>query len=180
MFPFLPSVSDFPRPLVDDEPEHLSRLPSHNSQPELSPVPNRRVTTPILGMKRNPSVGPASPMALGRQSTLNVPMARKRQSLIGAASSHGRLFKVLGDLFVLAGRIEDAPVWCVWSSDPTRIQHLIDNARYTEALALFKTSTDPLWHASTLEGLATVSLLDAWSGQGFVRPSIYPLCGPYR
>ncbi|KAI9446319.1 TRAPP II complex [Lactarius indigo] len=149
LFPFLPSASDFPRQLVDDEPERLSRVPSHNNQPEHSPVPSRRVSTPILGMKRNPSTGPSSPMASARQSTLNVPMTRKRQSLIGAASSHGRLFKVLGDLFVLAGRTEDASVW------------------YTEALALFKTSTDSLWHASTLEGLATLSLLDAWSGQGF-------------
>ncbi|KAI9466349.1 TRAPP II complex [Lactarius psammicola] len=149
LFPFLPSAADFPRQLVDDEPERLSRVPSRNGQPELSPVPTRRVTTPILGMKRVSSVGPASPMASSRQSTLNIPIARKRQSLIGAASSHGRLFKVLGDLFILAGRTEDASVW------------------YTEALALFKTSTDTLWHASTLEGLATLSLLDAWSGQGF-------------
>ncbi|KAH9005302.1 TRAPP II complex [Lactarius hatsudake] len=146
LFPFLPSASDFPRQLVDDEPERLSRVPS---QPEHSPVPARRVSTPILGMKRNPSTGPSSPMASARQSTLNVPIARKRQSLIGAASSHGRLFKVLGDLFILAGRTEDASIW------------------YTEALTLFKTSTDSLWHASTLEGLATLSLLDAWSGQGF-------------
>jgi hypothetical protein len=63
------------------------------------------------------------------------------------------------------------------------MQHLIDNARYTEALALFKTSTDPLWHASTLEGLATLSLLDAWSGQGFVRARLlyydpHPWCSP--
>ncbi|KAH9180692.1 TRAPP II complex [Lactarius sanguifluus] len=149
LFPFLPSASDFPRQLVDDEPERLSRVPSHNNQSEHSPVPTRRVSTPILGMKRNPSTGPSSPMASARQSTLNVPMARKRQSLIGAASSHGRLFKVLGDLFILAGRTEDASIW------------------YTEALTLFKTSTDSLWHASTLEGLATLSLLDAWSGQGF-------------
>lgn len=96
-------------------------------------------------------------------------MPRKRQSHVGATSSHGRLFKVLGDLFVLAGRLEDASVWCVWLSDPACMQHLIDNARYTEALALFKNHSDPLWHASTLEGLATLSLLDAWSGQGFVR-----------
>jgi hypothetical protein len=114
-------------------------------------------------------------MGSARQSTLNVPMARKRQSLIGAASSHGRLFKVLGDLFILAGRTEDASIWYVWLSDPAYMQHLIDNARYTEALALFKTSSDPLWHASTLEGLATLSLLDAWSGQGFVRARDYRL-----
>lgn len=161
---------------MDDEPERLSPLPSHTGQPEHVPVPTRRVSTPVLGIKRNAPTGSGSP---SRQSTLNVPMARKRQSLIGAASSHGRLFKVLGDLFTLAGRTEDATVWCGWLSDPTCVRHLIDNARYTEALALFKTSTDSFWHASTLEGLATISLLDAWSGQGFVRASILPYCNPH-
>lgn len=154
---------------MDDEPDRLSRLSAYNNQPEHSPIPTRRVTTPVLGIKRNASSGPSSPMGSNRQSTLNVTMPRKRQSHVGATSSHGRLFKVLGDLFVLAGRLEDASVWCVWLSDPACMQHLIDNARYTEALALFKNHSDPLWHASTLEGLATLSLLDAWSGQGFVR-----------
>ncbi|KAI0306435.1 TRAPP II complex [Multifurca ochricompacta] len=149
LFPSLPSLADFPQPLVDDEPESLLRLSSHNSQPELSPGPLRRGSTPILGMKRNASAGAGSPMASVRQNTLNVPITRKRQSLIGATSSHGRLFKVLGDFFMLAGRTEDASVW------------------YAEAVALFKTATDPVWYASALEGLATVALLEAWSGQGF-------------
>jgi hypothetical protein len=47
-------------------------------------------------------------------------------------------------------------------------QHLINYARYTEAVTLFKTANDPVWCASALEGLATVALLEA-SGQGFVR-----------
>lgn len=34
---------------------------------------------------------------------------------------------------------------------------------------LFKTGQDPVWHASVLEGMATVFVLDAWSaGQGLV------------
>ena len=99
--------------LVDEGPESLSRLPSHNSQPELSAGPIRRGTSPMLGPKRNPPTGAGVPMQLFRQSSLGVPPARKRQTLIGAASSHGRLFKVLGDLFILAGRTEDASVWCV-------------------------------------------------------------------
>ena len=45
-------------------------------------------------------------------------------------------------------------------------QHLINYARYTEAVTLFKTANDPVWCASALEGLATVALLEA-SGQGF-------------
>jgi Transport protein Trs120 or TRAPPC9, TRAPP II complex subunit len=51
----------------------------------------------------------------------------------------------------------------------TYMQHLIDIARYTEAVTLFKTANDPVWYASALEGLATVAILEAWSGQGFVR-----------
>ena len=126
----------------------------------------------MLGPKRNPPPGAGPPMPLLRQSSLGVPPARKRQSLIGAASSHGRLFKLLGDLFILAGRTEDASVWCVYSSRSTHMQHLINIARYTEAIALFKTANDPVWYASALEGLATVALLDAWSGQALVRSTV--------
>lgn len=100
-------------PLVDEEPESSLRLPAHSSQPELSIGLVRRGTSPMLGMKRNPTsvVGPSTSQL--RQSSLGIPTSRKRQSLIGAASSHGRLFKVLGDFFTLAGRTEDASVWCV-------------------------------------------------------------------
>ncbi|KAJ7046805.1 TRAPP II complex [Mycena alexandri] len=95
-------------------------------------------------LKRNSSSGSAF-----RHSTLNVPPAKKRLSSIGVASSHGRLFKVLGDFYLLAGRTEDAAVW------------------YNEALLLFKSSSDAIWQAATLEGMATVSIIDAWSaGQG--------------
>lgn len=148
LFPSFPSATDFPIPLVDEEPESLSRLSAHNSQPELSVGLVRRGTSPMLGMKRNPTSVVGPPAAQLRQSSLGVPTSRKRQSLIGAASSHGRLFKVLGDFFTLAGRTEDATVW------------------YTEAVTIFKTANDPVWCASALEGLATVALLEA-SGQGF-------------
>jgi hypothetical protein len=67
----------------------------------------------MLGIKRGPSSVVAQSAAAMRQSSLGVPIARKRQSLIGAASSHGRLFRVLGDFFILAGRTEDASIWCV-------------------------------------------------------------------
>jgi trafficking protein particle complex subunit 9 len=34
---------------------------------------------------------------------------------------------------------------------------------------MFKSLPDPLWHASVLEGLATVPILEAWvSGSGLV------------
>jgi hypothetical protein len=42
--------------------------------------------------------------------------------------------------------------------------------RYTEAIALFKSPQDAPWHASALEGMATVAVIDAWlSGHGLVR-----------
>lgn len=85
-----------------------------------------------------------------RQSTLGLPpAAKKRSSGIGVASSPGRLFKVFGDFFLLAGRTADADIW------------------YNEALQVFKTMPDPPWNASALEGLATIAVVDAWSaGQG--------------
>lgn len=112
LFPSFPSAADFPIPLVDDEPESLSHLPARNSQPDLSVGLVRRGTSPMLGMKRPPSAVGSSAAQL-RQSSLGIPTSRKRQSLIGAVSSHGRLFRVLGDFFVLAGRMEDASIWCV-------------------------------------------------------------------
>jgi hypothetical protein len=55
---------------------------------------------------------------------------------------------------------------------PYAPQHLINYARYTEAVTLFKTANDPVWYASALEGLAIVALLEALSGQGFVRSAV--------
>lgn len=81
--------------------------PSTHNQPESSTVSNLRKSSTL---KRTSSPGPALPSL--RQSTLyaSAPV-KKRTSGIGAASSHGRLFKVLGDTFLLAGRTEDAVVW---------------------------------------------------------------------
>ncbi|KAF7363484.1 hypothetical protein MSAN_01004300 [Mycena sanguinolenta] len=84
-----------------------------------------------------------------RQSTLSVPPAKKRLSSIGVASSQGRLSKVLGDFSLLAGRTEEAAIW------------------YNDALLVFRTSSDAVWQAAALEGMATVSIIDAWAaGQG--------------
>jgi len=90
------------------DPEQRSESPpSTHSQPELPTISNLRKSSTL---KRTSSVGPALPSL--RQSTLSAPTSgKKRTSGIGAASSHGRLFKVLGDTFLLAGRTEDAVVW---------------------------------------------------------------------
>ena len=81
--------------------------PSAYNQPDLPAVSNLRKSS---ALKRTSSAGPTLPSL--RQSTLSAPASgKKRTSGIGAASSHGRLFKVLGDTFLLAGRTEDAAVW---------------------------------------------------------------------
>lgn len=47
--------------------------------------------------------------------------------------------------------------------------------RYTEALQIFKPSQDLPWQASALEGLATITILDAWSaGHGLVGLASMP------
>ena len=112
MFPTLPPLSDIPKPIDSDTPlrSSLPPLPSYNSQPDLpatSATLRARTPTP-LSLKRNSSAGPGLPPSPYRHSSLPV---KKRQNAIGAASSHGRLFKVLGDFFLLAGRTMDASVW---------------------------------------------------------------------
>ncbi|KIL69772.1 hypothetical protein M378DRAFT_190156 [Amanita muscaria Koide BX008] len=114
--------------------------------PSTSELPNR-----VGGVDYSPrssvtlsAAPPGKRNSAFRQSILTAPAPKKRMSTIGAASSHGRLFKVLGDLFLLAGRIEDASVW------------------YTEALQSFRTQ-DSTWHASVLEGMSTLAIIEAWT-----------------
>ncbi|KZT09435.1 uncharacterized protein LAESUDRAFT_694916 [Laetiporus sulphureus 93-53] len=145
LFPLLPPPSELPRSLDPEFDRHdsLPPLPSQHSQPELSllngstrsktPLSRRISTGPGLFQTRHASL-PTSP----------APM-KKRPAAIGAVSSHGRLFKVLADLFLLAGRHADSLIW------------------YTEAIALFKGPQDAIWHASALEGLATIPVVQAWS-----------------
>ncbi|KAF8894639.1 TRAPP II complex [Infundibulicybe gibba] len=136
MMPILPPLSDIPSSLDDlARRDSLPPLPSHHSQPEVS----RSLTLSAAPPKRTSS-GPSA-----RQSTLGVTPPKKRMSALGVVSSHGRLYKTFGDLFLLAGRTEDALIW------------------YTEALLLFKSSQDFVWHAAVLEGMSTVSIIDAWS-----------------
>lgn len=116
IFPTLPPPSDMPKPLENDVPmrSSLPPLPSQHSQPDLATGNSLlRVKTPTtLSVKRNSSFGAVPPLPY-RQSSLPVQTMKKRTAAIGAASSHGRLFKVFGDLFLLAGRTMDASVWYV-------------------------------------------------------------------
>jgi hypothetical protein len=98
-FPILSPLSDMPRPL--DAPDKRDSLP-RGGRPESvigSPVSKSH------GVKRNASSSSVYRQAVGSSAQ------KKLLAVIEAASSHGRLFKVLADLFLLAGRIEDALVW---------------------------------------------------------------------
>ncbi|KAF8844938.1 hypothetical protein BDN67DRAFT_942470 [Paxillus ammoniavirescens] len=150
LFPILPAAADMPHTLESNPHLFQSSFGSHSSQPELGPS---RLSTPAnSGIKRNSSTGPGvlqASSALQRQPTLGPPQVKKRVSAVGTASSHGRLFKVYGDFFLLSGRTQDAKIW------------------YQEALNLFKTGMDPVWQASAMEGMASISVLDSWAaGQG--------------
>ncbi|KAI0079931.1 Trs120-domain-containing protein [Panus rudis PR-1116 ss-1] len=146
-FPMAPSASDMPKSLDVDSPmrSSLPPLPSFNSQPDLPTSASRSKTPTPLNLKRTSSVGPSVPPSPYRHTSLPTPGNKKKQNTLGAASSHGRLFKVLGDLFLLAGRLMDASVW------------------YTEAIAVLRGPQDIVWHASALEGLATIPVIEGWS-----------------
>lgn len=172
----MPTLSDMPRQFEDGFQSHsLPPLPSHNSQPDVG-VSTLRAQT---NLKRNSSAGHGLSNATNsnniRHSTLVVPTTKnKRNSGIGVASSPGRLFKVLGDFFLLSGRIDDAAVWCVFIKKKNYIPCSITFVRYTESIIVLKTAQDLAWHASALEGLATAAVLEAWlSGHGLVGPMLY-------
>ncbi|GJJ12127.1 hypothetical protein Clacol_006368 [Clathrus columnatus] len=89
------------------------------------PISTRNLATSAFNL-------PATSIASKRQSGTTVPPT-------------GRLFKFLGDLFLLAGRSSDAGVW------------------YEKSISLLsKTPEDSIWHASAMEGLCVVQFLDNW------------------
>ena len=104
LFPILPVTSEMP---------HLF-LASFPSQSDLT---TSHLTTPTNnGSLRNSS----APGALGfpttglqRHSSLGPSPAKKRVSAVGTTSSHARLFKLYGDVFLLAGRTQDSKIWSV-------------------------------------------------------------------
>lgn len=56
-------------------------------------------------------------------------------------------------------------VWCL-----AVISYCEVSIRYNEAIILCKSPQDAVWHASALEGLATIPVLEAWSSaHGLVR-----------
>lgn len=50
--------------------------------------------------------------------------------------------------------------------------------RYNEAIQLLKGTNDILWQATAMEGIATITVIDAWSvGQGLVSENIKNFVG---
>ncbi|KAJ1309581.1 hypothetical protein OPQ81_006354 [Rhizoctonia solani] len=92
----------------------------------------------------------------GHGATLAPRPTPKRQSTIGVggninkkkggvAPPTGRFGKVMGDFYLLSGKLTDAMLW------------------YNEAISMFKSPIDYAWHASALEGFSTALVLDAWA-----------------
>ena len=108
LFPTLPSPSELPVSLGS------SGFPTNSSsQPELD---SSGLASPSIPLKRSSTAGPGISYISSlnqRQSSLGPSAVKKRVNVIGAVSSHGRLYKVLGDFFLLAGRTEEATVWFV-------------------------------------------------------------------
>ncbi len=82
---------------------------SHHVEPRHSQIEFYSDTKdPTSILKRQSSVTPA------RSSTLpQLPSTRRRQSPAIVSNSHARLYKLLGDFFLLAGRTMDASIWSV-------------------------------------------------------------------
>jgi hypothetical protein len=111
LMPSLPPLSELPSPLNISRSESTTGLSSHSSQPEISRPSFTLNSAPIL--KRNVSTNANA----NRQSTLTVQAQKKRISTIGTSSSPGRMYKMLGDFFLLAGRTEDALIWYAFTCD---------------------------------------------------------------
>ena len=112
LMPILPPLSELPSSLnIVSKADSPTHLPSFNSQPDMSRPSFSLSAAPSL--RRNASSTTTTPT--NRQSTLGIQAQKKRLSTIATSSSHGRLYKMLGDFFLLSGRIEDAAVWCAQS-----------------------------------------------------------------
>ena len=115
VFPVLPPAAEMPEGLDKIDDTKRASLPAFNSQPELTTpgtIARNKITAGFT-LKRNSTLGPGMVPTSGslRNSSLVAYPPKKRASAIGATSSPGRLFKTLGDFFLLAGRLEEAAIW---------------------------------------------------------------------
>lgn len=104
---------------------------------------------------------PRPSSTLSRSASLNtstrnsVALSKKRQSLLNSGGPpNARLSKTVGDLFLLAGRLNDAITW------------------YNDAATHLRSTPDPVWHAAVLEGLSTAHVLEAWAGSSGLQTSM--------
>ncbi|KIJ44069.1 hypothetical protein M422DRAFT_252562 [Sphaerobolus stellatus SS14] len=126
----------------------MSNLSDSQSRPSISLSEEQRSSTPSV--IRSSIYGPGRSVP-SRAVSMMSPSSKASHRHSGmSVPPTGRLFKILGDLFLLAGRNSDAAVW------------------YGESLTiLVKSPQDTVWQASVLEGLCTIQVLDAWNaGQG--------------
>lgn len=131
-------------PPLTESPRQSVELSSGNRRSSLV----RPRTTSIPHSSSQPDVAHKSispqPGAMKRSSTQigTLKQARRATTLM---VSNGRLYKVFGDLFLLAGQLDQANVW------------------YTTAQNQVKSAPDSVWQASVLEGMATVAVLEAYA-----------------
>ncbi|CAE6441631.1 unnamed protein product [Rhizoctonia solani] len=95
-----------------------------------------------MGLKHTASLAPRPTPK--RQSTVGVGGSMNKKKG-GVAPPTARFGKVVGDLYLLSGKLTDAMAW------------------YNEAISMFKSPIDYAWHASALEGFATAMIMDAWA-----------------
>lgn len=153
--------------------EGLPPLNSQHSYPGSLPLSNEPLDVSRIPLKRTSTTGPGSSLPASR-SSLGMPTAKKRQSTMPPTTSHARLYKVLGDLFLLAGRLMDATIWLESNNNLISIRTIdfvMHVSRYNEAIALLKQPNDMLWHASALEGIATANIIEIWTSLQTVRHS---------
>ncbi|KAG8684318.1 hypothetical protein FRC08_013753, partial [Ceratobasidium sp. 394] len=87
-----------------------------------------------------------------RQSTMTANTGGSKKK--GITPPTGRFGKMMGDFYLLSGKLNDAMVW------------------YAEAITMFKSPLDYAWHAAALEGLAAAMALDAWAQGDGLNTSI--------
>ncbi|CAE6527717.1 unnamed protein product [Rhizoctonia solani] len=104
---------------------------------------SRSQSDPHHGMGPNTASLAPRPTAK-RQSTIGVGGSMNKKKG-GVAPPTARFGKVVGDLYLLSGKLTDAMIW------------------YNEAISMFKSPIDYAWHASALEGFATAMIMDAWA-----------------
>lgn len=108
------NILDFSNSIVDESTVHTANVMQH-SQPDIASGGSMLSSNDVsrLPLKRASTLGPGISVANNRGSMLLVPPGKRRQITLNTATSHARLYKVLGDLFLMAGRTMDATIWQV-------------------------------------------------------------------